>query len=377
MEVTPGVDNEALQPTDGSPTEPFFVGSIIDAIAQCKVRNCVFVVTLQGTDAESTTLDTTTWTNSEVQKALATDAIALRLTWDSPDGRNFLAIYPALNTPTIYFIAPTGAPLAILSGLQQPQQFLQTLHECQGKIATGQTVLQPSAATTSSTTTTTSSLPMTTNTSLTTSVTAQPTEKNNSAQTETPEAIQARVQEKLKKIREDREAEEKRAEKERELNRRRSGQEIQKAKTAHDDVKQRLEQEQRRKEQTEAKLAKDRVKAKIERDKQERLARAAKNAASPVLSTNTSAPKSEPQLQSPAPVTASTTTVIQFKLLDGSTTKHTFSATDTLQDCKAHLLMVINLFSLSLSLSLPPSPPLILLTCFTYRKPTWKVISNC
>jgi len=111
--------------------DPFFDGSVVDAIALSKAQNRLTLVSVQGeNNEECEKLDKETWRDSELIDEINSSCVALRFNWDDLNGKNFTSIFPVFVVPTIYFIAPSGTPLSILTTFQTPQQVMEEISKC-------------------------------------------------------------------------------------------------------------------------------------------------------------------------------------------------------------------------------------------------------
>lgn len=140
----------------------------------------------------------------------------------------------------------------------------------------------------------------------------------------------AKIREKLKQRRLEREAREKQDELERERNRIKSGKEMLEAKKKYEDIEMKKILEQRKREKEEERMARQRVKEQIEQDK---LARKAMFGGSPVQEK-----KEEPQVQQRVAKTVNYSEVkLQIRLTNGSLLTQTFGAKEPLSAVRLYI----------------------------------------
>ncbi|XP_062144624.1 plant UBX domain-containing protein 11 isoform X2 [Alnus glutinosa] len=85
-----------------------FKGSITEAIIEAKRQKKLFVVYISGEDAESSCLEESTWTNSNVAESLSKYCILLHIPGGSTDAAHFSALYPQKSVPCITAIGFNG-----------------------------------------------------------------------------------------------------------------------------------------------------------------------------------------------------------------------------------------------------------------------------
>lgn len=375
------------QQADAEPQVPsclagFFEGPVGDALALARqTPGLVLVVSLQeegeaataGVEA-SRRLDAETWSDPDVARRLSEATVALRLDWRSPDGVSFLAIYPAFQVPTIYLIAPlTGQPLGILLGFVTPQQFLAKLDECCAALShppSSSPAGPPASMTESATPPPPPSqelAPMDTTTTATSPREPEEGVQNaNRAPAEAPATPQPlssaevaaqkeRLLKRIEEVKRQKEAQEKQAERERELARRQNGKAALETMKTIEDINKRKELEQRRREQSEAERHKAQVREKIRRDReiraqqqqQQQQAGPSPAAPSPSAATTATAATATTTVTTTSPsaataaAAAATSAAIAFRMPDGSVEKADFAATSTLADCRKHLRTVV------------------------------------
>ncbi|KAM4113986.1 hypothetical protein ACJW30_04G036500 [Castanea mollissima] len=85
-----------------------FKGSINEAILEAKKQKKLFVVYISGEDVESSRLEESTWTDSNVAESLAKYCIFLHIPGGSTDAAHFSALYPQKSIPCITAIGYNG-----------------------------------------------------------------------------------------------------------------------------------------------------------------------------------------------------------------------------------------------------------------------------
>eukprot|EP01113_Clastostelium_recurvatum_P045138 TRINITY_DN7714_c0_g1_i2.p1 TRINITY_DN7714_c0_g1~~TRINITY_DN7714_c0_g1_i2.p1 ORF type:complete len:753 (+),score=213.96 TRINITY_DN7714_c0_g1_i2:43-2301(+) len=102
-------------PSLSSSSNPFFAGSVTDAIQRASANQTLFVVVLLSNDSEqgqgeedTKQLLETTLNNEEVVRSLSQQSIAIKITDGSPDATQFREIFKVEKVPSIYFIGRQG-----------------------------------------------------------------------------------------------------------------------------------------------------------------------------------------------------------------------------------------------------------------------------
>jgi len=85
-----------------------FKGSITEAIVEAKRQKKLFVVYISGEDEESSRLEESTWTDSNVAESLSKYCILLHIPGGSTDAANFSVLYPQKSIPCITAIGYNG-----------------------------------------------------------------------------------------------------------------------------------------------------------------------------------------------------------------------------------------------------------------------------
>ncbi|XP_024022091.1 plant UBX domain-containing protein 11 [Morus notabilis] len=88
-----------------------YKGSIPAAIVEAKKQRKLFVVYISGVNAESSRLDSSTWSDSKVAESVLKYCILLHLSEGSNDATQFSAIYPQKSIPCITAVGYNGVQL--------------------------------------------------------------------------------------------------------------------------------------------------------------------------------------------------------------------------------------------------------------------------
>ncbi|XP_038884781.1 plant UBX domain-containing protein 11 [Benincasa hispida] len=85
-----------------------FKGSIAEAIAESKNQRKLFLVYISGDDAESSRLESSTWTSSKVAESVLKYCVLLHIPAGSTDAAQFSSIYPQKSVPCITAVGYNG-----------------------------------------------------------------------------------------------------------------------------------------------------------------------------------------------------------------------------------------------------------------------------
>ncbi|XP_022150426.1 plant UBX domain-containing protein 11 isoform X2 [Momordica charantia] len=88
-----------------------FKGSIGEAILESKNQRKLFVVFISGEDAESSSLESSTWTSSRVAESVSKYCVLLHIPAGSTDAAQFSSIYPQKSVPCITAVGYNGIQL--------------------------------------------------------------------------------------------------------------------------------------------------------------------------------------------------------------------------------------------------------------------------
>ncbi|XP_053399394.1 UBX domain-containing protein 1-A-like [Mercenaria mercenaria] len=150
-----------------------------------------------------------------------------------------------------------------------------------------------------------------------------------------------KLQEKLKQKRLEREAEEKKAEIQREKQRRHYGKDVVASKEKMAELEMKKIAEQRRRDKMEEKMARQKVKEQIEKDKRERAAKFAKQSQETAPATVSTPAANTPATQTAAPVEKKdyTETRLQIRLTNGQALTQTFAVKEPLAAVRLYIEM--------------------------------------
>ncbi|XP_023004994.1 plant UBX domain-containing protein 11 isoform X1 [Cucurbita maxima] len=88
-----------------------FKGSVAEAIVESKNQRKLFVVYISGDDAESSSLESSTWTSSRVAESVSKYCVLLHIPAGSSDAAQFSSIYPQKSVPCITAVGYNGIQL--------------------------------------------------------------------------------------------------------------------------------------------------------------------------------------------------------------------------------------------------------------------------
>ncbi|CAK9313706.1 unnamed protein product [Citrullus colocynthis] len=88
-----------------------FKGSISEAIVESKNQRKLFLVYISGDDAESSRLESSTWTSSNVAESVSKYCVLLHIPAGSTDAAQFSSIYPQKSVPCITAVGYNGIQL--------------------------------------------------------------------------------------------------------------------------------------------------------------------------------------------------------------------------------------------------------------------------
>ncbi|XP_004140870.1 plant UBX domain-containing protein 11 isoform X2 [Cucumis sativus] len=93
-----------------------FKGSIAEAIVESKNQRKLFLVYISGDDAESSRLESSTWTSSKVAESVSKYCVLLHIPAGSMDAAQFSSIYPQKSVPCITAVGYNGIQLWLNEG---------------------------------------------------------------------------------------------------------------------------------------------------------------------------------------------------------------------------------------------------------------------
>ncbi|XP_054724413.1 UBX domain-containing protein 4-like isoform X2 [Uloborus diversus] len=267
----------------------WFGGSISEAVALAKRTKKLFLVYIEGSDDMSKNM-TVTYDNPAVARKLSSEkVVALKLVANSVPYVQFCAIYPVLVIPSSYFIGANGAPIEIVTGNLTSTEFITKIDQ----------VFQ---------------------------------------EPESKDSLQERLDRAKNLIeaqRQSKSMEEQELEKRREIERRNVGKAVQQAQQTKQENELKEWARSRAKEKEEERLAREKVKAMIAQDRAERAAKYQLTKEAEQAEKERLAQVREAQANA-ARISAmnSNEARLQFRLPDGSSRNHTFSADSTLEQAR-------------------------------------------
>ena len=320
----------------------WFSGSVPEAVAEAKRNNKLFLVYIEGSDDMSKTMTDTYNDAAVAQKLSAKDIVAIKLAANSVPYAQFCAIYPVLIIPSSYFIGVNGAPIEIITGSLVPTEFaakIDKIIEIHDRASP--TVKIASSSQASSSKDSEPSMPPEANS-------PDPDQPSTSQETEDDESklpLEERLErakvllEVKKQIKEE---EEKEKEKKLELERRNVGKALQKAQQDKQDNELKEWAKNRAKEKEEERLAREKVRALIAQDKADRAARYQQSKEAEQAEWQRLAKiKEEQERAARTAAQNSNDARIQFRLPDGSSTNHVFSADASLDDVREFVIQEV------------------------------------
>ncbi|KAM8856616.1 UBX domain-containing protein 4 [Spinachia spinachia] len=339
----------------------WFEGSIPDAIHLAKQRSCVFVVVITGKDELSAQL-ISSWEDDKVSEEAKNCCVTIRVDAKSEPCVQFSQIYPVVCVPSSFFIGENGIPLEVIAGCVSSEELVNRINRVKQMHAQqfgGNTVL-PAASGPVETTplysatpvpapamhvgsdTEPTAVPQMPKASISSTVdghlqaTMIPAE--NAAQSEAHQ--QTRVERLTKKVEERRE-QKKKVEEEKEIQveveRRKTGKDVQDLKKKQEEETTKRVLEERNKEKAEEKAARERVKQQIALDRADRAARYARTQEEEQTAKQAllRARQAEQEGRKEAVVRERRTIVrIQFRLPDGSAFTNQFPSQSRLQEAR-------------------------------------------
>ncbi|XP_037345397.1 UBX domain-containing protein 4 isoform X1 [Pungitius pungitius] len=338
----------------------WFEGSIPDAINLAKQRNCVFVVVITGKDELSAQL-ISSWEDDKVSEEAKNCCVTIRVDAKSEPCVQFSQIYPVVCVPSSFFIGENGIPLEVIAGCVSAEELMKRINRVKQMHAQqfgGDTVLTasglvettplnsttpvPAPAMLVASDTEPAAVPQMAKASLCSTVDdgrlpATMTPAENAAQSEAH--LEARVERVTKKVEERREKKRGEGEKEIqvEVQRRKTGKDVQDLKKKQEEERTKRLLEERNKEKAEEKAARERVKQQIALDRADRAARYARNQEEEQTAKQAllQARQAEQEARKVAVVRErSNIARIQFRLPDGSAFTNQFPSQSRLQEAR-------------------------------------------
>ncbi|XP_023220420.1 UBX domain-containing protein 4-like isoform X1 [Centruroides sculpturatus] len=356
----------------------WYEGNIPEAISEAKGKKKIFLVYIEGDDDLSKQMNTSYDDQSVSQRLNDNECIAVKIQANSEACKQFSQIYPVVIIPSSFFIGNNGIPLEVIAGNLSPEQFLSKIdnviemHKKQiGQVQETSPASNPVSsnsnnvvASLNTETTSTYSLDTYQVSSMEQEIkpndvemadATNSTEENDLTQNDesnshegtgddpefTRKMKRARKLIEEKKI--EREEEEKKKEKEQELERRKVGREVQKAQKEREISELKQWAEERAKEKKEEHLARERVLAQIAQDRAERAAKFHQMNEQKLQEQKLKQQEIEASKKAEQERLAAETSKrsqfanIQFRISDGPSVIHRFSADATLRDVQQFL----------------------------------------
>lgn len=314
----------------------WFSGSIPEAVAEAKKNNKLFLVYIEGSDDMSKAMTNTYNDAAVAQKLSSSDVVALKLASNSVPYIQFCAIYPVLIIPSSYFIGVNGAPIEIVTGSLVPSEFAAKIDKIfethRNATVKKDATPQPSSSTEPE--------PCVSNKENAADLAQPSTSKVSEEENQPPlEERVARAKALLEAKKQIEEQEELEKAKKEELERRSVGKALQKVQQQRGDNELQEWARNRAKEKEEERLAREKVRAMIAQDRAERAARYQQTKEMEQAERERQAKLKEEQARTARSAAINSNQAhIQFRLPDGSSTTHVFSADATLDDAKKFVI---------------------------------------
>ncbi|KAJ8282617.1 hypothetical protein COCON_G00051360 [Conger conger] len=104
----------------------WFEGTIPAAIASAKQQNAIFVVVITGDDAQSAQV-LSCWEGDRVAEATENCCVAIKIDASSETCVQFSQIYPVVCIPTSFFIGENGIPLEVIAGSMSAEELVKRI----------------------------------------------------------------------------------------------------------------------------------------------------------------------------------------------------------------------------------------------------------
>ncbi|XP_044313784.1 UBX domain-containing protein 4 [Drosophila rhopaloa] len=99
-------------------------GNIVEAVAESKVKDAVFVVFIEGQDEMSRKLERFVDDNRVRTRLETSDFVAIKVQGNSSAYGQFLSLYKVVPIPSLFFIGKSGTPLEIATGITESAEEL-------------------------------------------------------------------------------------------------------------------------------------------------------------------------------------------------------------------------------------------------------------
>ncbi|KAK5648721.1 hypothetical protein RI129_003613 [Pyrocoelia pectoralis] len=317
----------------------WYEGNIAEAVSTSKSKGAVFVVYIQGEDEKSKDF-TSLIENEDVSTELeSSHFVAIKVEENSVPHQQFTQIYKQSSVPSMFFIGKNGSPLEVVTDLHLKVDFLQKLQQIlqrHGVVTTPASLSSNLLEQERNSGAIQESVPVETtdpSTSPTSVDDKMVDNKSEELSSLSSEEKMERAQELINKKRLEKQAEEEAISREKEVERRKMGQDVQKLKRWQQEQELKELMEERNKEKKEQLQARQRVLAQIAQDKAERAARFSNSTAATV----------QPHLAAQPVARNNNIAKLQFKCSDGSTHTHEFPSNTTLETVRNFIIENLNL----------------------------------
>ncbi|KAH3765949.1 hypothetical protein Pelo_2185 [Pelomyxa schiedti] len=308
----------------------FFEGTVTDSIREARARDFMIVVFVTDPSyPDCLKMETETFSAAHVCDTLKETAIALKLLWNSEDGKVFASTFPVLTVPTVFFInSATLAAVKILVGFVAADDLVEATCEAVSLCAVPATRSpQPANAPLPPQPT-----PLPKPAPSPNSVTTVSGPSAGVSPALTPDKVAQEKARLLQKLEELKKANAQKAAAdalEAEKKRRESGKSLQDSIRTREELLAKKAAEEAQREKEETRLAKEKILSQIRKEREERMNLRGSGSSSDPLGTSTSSTSVYTYPENEAN--------IAFKLLSGDVVRHQFSAQDTLATCKLWL----------------------------------------
>ncbi|XP_026277742.1 UBX domain-containing protein 4 isoform X2 [Frankliniella occidentalis] len=297
----------------------WFEGDIVQAVTQSRARNAVFVVFVEGENETSEKISEAINDVAVSTKLEGSNFVSIHFKSGSQTFNQFSQIYRDPPVPSLYFIGRNGSPIEIVTEIGNAKDLIDKIENIEN-IHLGKTPVNP-----------TPSAPASAPTNDGVAKESEP-----STSTVPLDDRVERAKELLEEKRNKKKQQEEEEARQKEMQRRKEGQNVQELKRWQQEQELKQLKEERLKEKKMEQEARQRVLDQIAQDRADRNARNASSASSPsVAQQGISAPTSAARNSNEAR--------LQFRLPDGSTYSNRFDADATLGEVRQYILTNVTL----------------------------------
>lgn len=297
----------------------WFEGDIVQAVTQSRARNAVFVVFVEGENETSEKISEAINDVAVSTKLEGSNFVSIHFKSGSQTFNQFSQIYRDPPVPSLYFIGRNGSPIEIVTEIGNAKDLIDKIENIEN-IHLGKTPVNP-----------TPSAPASAPTNDGVAKESEP-----STSTVPLDDRVERAKELLEEKRNKKKQQEEDEARQKEMQRRKEGQNVQELKRWQQEQELKQLKEERLKEKKMEQEARQRVLDQIAQDRADRNARNASSASSPsVAQQGISAPTSAARNSNEAR--------LQFRLPDGSTYSNRFDADATLGEVRQYILTNVTL----------------------------------